>query len=193
MVWHQLSTYSPPLVWGLVNSVIKHLQLNVTTCACSSNQSVCKGSIGYDQLLFRPHLNSVDVHDIAHNMVNGSPRCWYADSLRYPCLWINFTEQSLHLYSLQVEHHRRATWPWVLFVSVTLQRRQQLIMPIKVLHMFISRMATWCSLFYGAVPLQELMLHSTRKQWTLQCLSSKTLSTSHFVRLWYCVVSNITF
>jgi len=45
----------------------------------------------------------------------------------------------------------------VLFVSVTLQRRQQLIMPIEVLHMVISQMATWYSPFYGAVPLQELM------------------------------------
>ena len=45
----------------------------------------------------------------------------------------------------------------VLFVSATLQRRQHLIMPIEVLHMVISRMATWCSLFYSAVPQLELM------------------------------------
>ena len=49
---------------------------------------------------------------IAHNMAECPPRCWYADSLRYPRLRINLTEQSLLLYSLQVEHHRRAMRPW---------------------------------------------------------------------------------
>jgi len=45
-------------------------------------------------------------------MAECPPRCWYADSLRYPRLQINFTEQSLLLYSLQVKHHRRAPRPW---------------------------------------------------------------------------------
>ena len=109
---------------------------------------------------------------------NGPPRCWYADSLRYPCLWINSKEQSLLLYSLQLKHHRSEE-VLVLFVRVAFQRH---------LHL-----ANW-SYAHGHFSNGDFTHASTRKQRALQCpSSSSTLLTGHFVKPRYCVVGHMAF
>jgi len=205
MVWHQLSIYSSPLAWGLVNSV--------TICTCNwmwlhmhaaQNRecAMIAYNVAHDQLLVCPGLNSTEVsgtliatslmlitlnitvHHVA-GMLIIDLQYLCTDSLRYPCLGINSKEQSLLLYSLQIEHHR---WEE--------PRSPGPICPCRTLATSTScwsKFRTWPflkrQLFYSAVVTG---VHaSTRKQWALQCPSSSALPTGHSVRLQYCMVGHV--
>ena len=126
--------------------------------------------------------------DIDRSPHNGPPRCWYADSLRYPCLRMHSKEQSLLLYSLQLEHHRSEE-PWgpgpvCLYCTPATYTACR------------SKFCTWPFL------KRQLLLRccsttgahtSTRKQRAIQCLSNSTLPTGHFVRPRYHVVGHMAF
>ena len=126
--------------------------------------------------------DSIDVDRSQHN---GPPHCWYAGSQR-PCLRQNSAEHVL-LYSLQLEHHGSeeprgpgAVCPCCTPVTSTSCRSKFHTWP------FLERRLVQCCIATGAHA-------STRKQQALQCSSSSTLPTGHFVRLQYCVVGHVAF
>jgi len=129
--------------------------------------------------------DSIDVDSSQHN---GPPRCWYADFLRYTCLRINSMEQSLLLYSLQLEHHKseEPQGPGPVCLCRTSATSTSCRSKFRTWPFLKRQLLLWCCIATGAHA-------STRKQRALQCPNSSTLPTGHFVRPRYCVVGHVAF